>query len=86
MHTLFQQINTHRGTVTLFVPLFLFFILYLVVGPIPQPESYHHLADTRDFLGLYGGGDIASNLLFLGFGLLGLGIIFLQKVHFLHTW
>jgi hypothetical protein len=46
--------------------------LLLFIGPIPQDQSFHALADRRAFLGLPNFADVASNLAFLAVGLAGL--------------
>jgi hypothetical protein len=39
---------------------------------IPQPQDYHHFADTRGFLGIPNFGDVVSNLPFATIGLWGI--------------
>jgi hypothetical protein len=41
----------------------------------PQPESYHHFADQREWLGIHRFGDVASNVPFAVIGLWGLGFV-----------
>ena len=47
-------------------------ILILAYEPIPQPPSYHDLADTRVFLGIPHAGDVLTNLAFFAVGCWGL--------------
>src|SRR5688572_6671366 len=46
--------------------------LFLFVGPIPQDQSFHALADRRTFLGVPNFADVASNLPFLLVGAAGM--------------
>jgi len=48
----------------------------LLVPRTPQPLSYHHFADQPSWLGVPNFGDVASNLLFLLAGVLGLVFLF----------
>jgi hypothetical protein len=45
--------------------------LFLFVGPIPQDQSFHVLADRRELLGVPNFADVASNLPFLLVGAMG---------------
>jgi len=47
-------------------------LLLFFLKPIPQPQDYHHFADTRSFLGIPNVLNVLSNLMFLVIGLLGL--------------
>ena len=49
----------------------------LLAPRVPQPLSYHHFADQRDWLGIPNFADVLSNLAFLVAGLCGL--VFLSK-------
>jgi hypothetical protein len=42
---------------------------------IPQPQSYHHFADRRSFLGIPNFGDVVSNIPFAVVGLCGLAFL-----------
>lgn len=44
----------------------------LLLPLIPQPQSYHDLADTRVILGIPCFGDVATHVLYLAVGLIGL--------------
>jgi hypothetical protein len=44
----------------------------LCLPRIPQPQSYHHFADTRTFLGIPNFGDVTSNVAFMIVGIWGL--------------
>jgi hypothetical protein len=46
-----------------------------LVPRIPQPQSYHHFADHRSFLGIPNFGDVASNLPFAVIGVWGLSFL-----------
>src|SRR5258708_23644060 len=43
----------------------------VILPAIPQPQSYHHFADTRIFLGSPNALDVLSNLPFILVGILG---------------
>ncbi len=47
-------------------------IVTALLKPIPQPQYYHHFADTRTLFGLANAGDVLSNLPFLAVGAVGL--------------
>jgi hypothetical protein len=51
----------------------LLLITACVLPPFAQPESYHDFADTRGWLGIPHYGNVASNVMFLVVGLVGLG-------------
>lgn len=53
-------------------------IAAIVVPRVGQPESYHHFADHRAWLGIANFGDVASNLAFAVAGMWGL-VVLLQK-------
>ncbi|RDS86779.1 ceramidase domain-containing protein [Dyella psychrodurans] len=50
----------------------LLLILAFVLHPFAQPQSYHDFADTRGWLGIPNYGNVASNVMFLVVGLIGL--------------
>ena len=50
----------------------LLLILALVLPPFAQPQGYHDFADKRAWLGIPNYGDVASNVMFLVVGLVGL--------------
>ena len=47
--------------------------------PLPQPEAYHAFAETQTVLGIPHFGDVASNLVFVLVGALGLGVLFRSR-------
>jgi hypothetical protein len=47
-------------------------MLAFVLPPFAQPQSYHEFADTRGWLGIPNYGNVASNVMFLVVGLVGL--------------
>ena len=49
-----------------------FFVLWLFMPTIAQPEGYHRFADNRSWLGIPNAADVLSNLAFVAVGLLGL--------------
>ncbi|SRR6266700_782105 len=59
------------------------FAITAALKPIPQPESYHHFADTRALVGIANAGDVLSNLAFLLAG--GLGLYFSLRATFALT-
>lgn len=50
-------------------------VLIFFLPPIPQPESYHHFADQRGWLGIPNFGDVVSNLPFAIVGIWGIAFI-----------
>ena len=46
--------------------------VFLIVEPVPQPQSYHQFADRRPLLGISNGFDVLSNVPFAFVGLLAL--------------
>lgn len=46
--------------------------VFLIVDPYPQPASYHDFADDRTVFGIANFWNVASNALFLVFGMVGL--------------
>ena len=57
---------------TLIVPVA---AVFLFVGPYPQPAAYYAFADTRTVFNVPNFCNVASNLLFLVFGLAGLKLV-----------
>jgi hypothetical protein len=58
----------------------------LMLPPIPQPESYHHFADQRSWLGINNAWNVLSNLPFALIGLWGLFLLFFSsKVKFIDS-
>lgn len=53
----------------------------MIIGPIPQPQTYHDFADSRAFWGIENFNDVISNLPFGVVGVWGLWTVFsLRKV------
>lgn len=52
----------------------------LVMGPIPQPESYHRFADSRALLGVFGFLNVVSNAPLVLAGAWGLAVVLLKGV------
>jgi hypothetical protein len=50
--------------------------LFVVTGPIPQPQEYHSFADQRTLLGIPHCLNVVSNIGFLVVGALGLGFVY----------
>ncbi|HEU4415300.1 MAG TPA: alkaline phytoceramidase [Candidatus Angelobacter sp.] len=50
-------------------------VVVAFLGPIAQPDAYHHFADQRTIAGIAHGFDVLSNFAFLISGLLGLFFI-----------
>lgn len=57
------------------IPLLLI-VLGLLIGPIPQPQSYHNFADQRNWLGVTNGWNVLSNILIALAGIWGLFLLF----------
>ena len=67
------QVQRVRGRVYALAVLgVLLLILALVLPPFAQPQGYHDFADKRAWLGIPNYGDVASNVMFLVVGLVGL--------------
>lgn len=56
----------------------------LLHGPIPQDPHYHCFADGRAFLGIPNFCDVMSNLPFVVFGTMGLGMVLDQRGRAMH--
>ncbi|MEE8270131.1 MAG: ceramidase domain-containing protein [Alphaproteobacteria bacterium] len=52
---------------------------FFSTGPIAQWPDYHLFADQRGYLGIPNFGDVASNLVFLATGALGLGLCVVRR-------
>jgi hypothetical protein len=69
------MISKRAGT-SLLIAAALIVILALLLAPrLPQPDSYHHFADQRAWLGVPRFGDVTSNLPFAVIGLWGLAFL-----------
>ena len=67
------QVQRVRGRVYALAVLgVLLLLLALVLPPFAQPQGYHDFADKRAWLGIPNYGDVASNVMFLVVGLVGL--------------
>lgn len=67
LHTSYWRIAT-----ALIPGLLLGVVVWLVAGPIPQPQSYHQFADEHIALGIPHAGDVLSNLAFIIVGTWGM--------------
>lgn len=56
------------------------FLMGLWIGPIPQPQSYHHFADQRSWAGVASALNVFSNFAFALVGFWGLFLLFSKKV------
>jgi len=63
----------------LFVISIVILVVDLLLGPIPQPQSYHMFADQRSFLGIPNFNDVVSNVPFAIVGVWGL--VFLLRLN-----
>lgn len=54
-------------------------LIGLLIGPIPQPDSYHDFADQRILLGVANGWNVFSNALFAIAGVWGLFLLFSHR-------
>ncbi len=59
----------------------LLLILAFALPPFAQPQGYHDFADQRAWLGIPNYGDVASNVMFLVVGLVGLTAMRTPSVH-----
>lgn len=60
-------------------------VLAFVLPPFAQPQGYHDFADKRAWLGIPNYGDVASNVMFLLVGLVGLSAIRTPAVRAMET-
>ena len=75
------QVQRVRGRVYALAVLgVLLLILALVLPPFAQPQGYHDFADKRAWLGIPNYGDVASNVMFLVVGLVGLAAMHTPSV------
>jgi len=85
-----QQLISQKAAIGVLVIVTVLLVIAVFRLPrIPQPQSYHHFADERSFLGIHNFGDVVSNLPFAIIGLWG--IVFLltpaggqQTLSFVH--
>jgi hypothetical protein len=71
-----RQLLSRRAGIWLFLGLAAIVGIAALLFPrTPQPLSYHHFADQRSWVGIPNFGDVASNILFLIAGLLGLAFL-----------
>lgn len=66
------QLSAWRIAAALLPGLVVGAIMWVVLGPTPQPLSYHDFADTRVWLGIPNVGDVLTNLAFIIVGAWGL--------------
>lgn len=76
--------------------LILAIVVFLIASSLPriaQPQSYHHFADQRSFIGIPNFGDVASNFPFAVIGICGISFLMRARLrptpHFLdprETW
>jgi len=64
------------GLTILLAVVVLLFVSFFFVPSIPQPPGYHNFADHRAWLGIPNFANVASNLPFAIFGVLGLVFLF----------
>lgn len=71
-----------RAGISLLIVAALIVVLAVLLAPrVPQPDSYHHFADQRPWLGVPRFGDVISNLPFAGIGLWGLAFLAGRESH-----
>jgi len=64
------------GLTVLFAAVVLLFVSFFFIPRIPQPPGYHNFADHRAWCGIPNFANVASNLPFAIFGVLGLVFLF----------
>jgi hypothetical protein len=71
-----------RAGISLRIVAALIVVLAVLLAPrVPQPDSYHHFADQRPWLGVPRFGDVISNLPFAVIGLWGLAFLAGHESH-----
>jgi len=65
------MLSRRSGHVLFIVATVLLFSSLFFISPIPQPLAFHDFADKRSWLGIPNFGNVASNLPFAIFGILG---------------
>ena len=73
------MISRRAALRVLFVISIVIIVIDLLLGPIPQPQSYHMFADQRSFLGIPNFNDVVSNVPFAIVGVWGL--VFLLRLN-----
>lgn len=61
--------------ILLAVFILMLFVVGWIIGPLPQPESYHHFADQRSFFGIPNAWNVLSNIPFALAGIWGIFIL-----------
>ena len=74
------------GAIILLGSALLMLVIGLALSPIPQPQSYHHFADQRAWLGINNAWNVLSNLPFALAGMWGLFLLFFHsKIQFIEN-
>lgn len=83
-----KQLALKKTTLPLLLSLAILTLLLVgilsMLKPIPQPQSYHHFADQRSWLGIPNAWNVLSNIPFALAGIWGLFLLlFTEKVNFI---
>lgn len=70
------MLSQNRGLTFLLFAALLLGIILSMLGPIPNPASYHHFADQRSWLGMPNTLNVMSNAVFAIAGIWGLFLLF----------
>jgi len=81
------MLSRRSGLVLFIVATVLLFSSLFFISPIPQPLAFHDFADKRSWLGIPNFGNVASNIPFAIFGVLGLLFLLGPKSanYFIHS-
>src|SRR6266480_958236 len=69
------MISKRAGILLLIAATLIVVVAALLAPQVPQPDSYHHFADQREWLDVPRFGDVMSNLPFAVIGLWGLAFL-----------
>jgi hypothetical protein len=75
------MISKRSGVVLLISITVLLAIAASLTPRVPQPQSYHHFADQRGWIGVPRFGDVVSNVPFALIGLWGLALLVSAGAH-----
>ncbi len=70
------MVSKNTAMTLLVAVVVLIVVVGLFLGPIPQPLSYHHFVDQRNWLGIPNASNVLSNVLFAVAGFWGLFVLF----------
>lgn len=74
-----RRVGSQTAGIVLLLAVALLTGVFLIYGPIVQPEAYHKFADRRSWLGIPNALDVLSNLPFLFVGAAGLRLLLVPE-------